>query len=1289
MGPPPPRSNRRHGRRQGTVALVLLLVVSGLVLGPDLGGLGASAAVGSGNFGAFALPGFPAGETGRLSLANALAAPLGPSNVSQTLVLANNSTIPGNFVPSSAAYYPYAGTYDARGDSVWWAAGVLVAFNGTRELTNRTFAEPGGFFTAVGLDPTTDQLFAPDYYTGNASVINASTLSVVAHVGVGSNPSSVTYDNATGEMYVANSGSGNVTVINATTLATVANLSTGNAPIGVAIDPALQEAFVANEYSNNLTIVNTSSLLEVGSIGLPTGCFFGCQPQSVEFDPQNGTIWVAMGSAREVTVVDAQTGSLVANISVGGRPADLTYSPAYNEMFVSNVHGWVSEINATTYALNPGTVPAVGPAGMVDDPHDGVLWVGMPGQNAVTNNMRLVNESSFTTVRTVSTNGPSMDDLVFDPATNQLVSLAGADGLLVTLNETTPALLGAVPLPGYSTPLHGAYDAGDGLLWVGESGGNDTVALYAGNYSFAANISVQNPASGLLPAEADAVAVDPANHTVFVTELGSQYVAAVDDQNFQVVAQVPVGSEPAGIAYDSAMNEILVANEASNNLTIFNASTYASVGSVAVGSSPDSVAYDSANDEVYTADYASDLVTVINTTTDRAVANVSVGVGPWAVVADPASGLLYVSNSASDNLSVLNGRTNGVVSSIPVGTDPTGISINESTGTIYVANDGSSSLSVLPACPTTSCLTISSLQISPSPASAGQPMTVSVSVEYAVGNVTYGYLGLPRGCVPVNASNLTCAPEVGGTFNITEWARDSTGRNVSANATVVVTAPVPTVHAFAFSPTSIHLGRSSTVTANVTGGGSWLAFAYSDLPPGCTSQNLSSFSCTPTSTGSYTVNLTVTNSYDEVATAQASLSVTADPHPNIGSFTATPASAYLGGTVTLVVNTTGTHGRLGYTYENLPAGCASANLSVLACTPTVTGNFTVTVTVTNLLAQTAQANVTFQILPDPRPSLTGFSASPPTVNRGSPTSFTVDASVSVGWLEYDYTGLPSGCTPTNASTVPCTPIVSGTFTVSVTVTDEFGESVGANTTLVVTDYTPPTISSFSASTNPVYVTHSTTLTVLATGTSLTFSYTGLPPGCLSSDSSTLLCTPNQAGTFTVKVVVTGVGGLSSSATLSISVVTPPTLILASFVSAPSSVQIGNSAVLTASVTGPVGAVTYVYTGLPSGCSSTNASTLDCRPSSTGVYNVSVAATDQLGRSVHGSLALTVTLAVGATGVPSPPAGWGVLALVAVAILAIVIVALFLARGRGTAAPEASADNPSPSTEDWSETPGPP
>lgn len=261
---------------------------------------------------------------------------------------------------------------------------------------------------------------------------------------------------------------------------------------------------------------------------------------------------------------------------------------------------------------------------------------------------------------------------------------------------------------------------------------------------------------------------------------------------------------------------------------------------------------------------------------------------------------------------------------------------------------------------------------------------------------------------------------------------------------------------------------------------------------------------------------------------------------SIASFTATPSIAILGDTIQLNVTVAGGTAPYTYTYTGLPAGCSSQNASSLPCTPTSVCNCTVTVSVTDGAGDSASYKATFTVTSNTTQLMVSeFLVSPASISVGSLANFTVATIGGKGTLSYHYSGLPPGqCQALDASSFPCRPSSAGVFNVTVIVTDQAGHSASGNTTLTVTQVAGgPQIVSFTFYPSVVMVNSTSTASVTTTGGigTFTYSYDGLPPGCVTMNESTFSCTPTLEGIYTVRVFVNDSVGHSATATARLSV----------------------------------------------------------------------------------------------------------------------------------------------------------
>jgi hypothetical protein len=161
------------------------------------------------------------------------------------------------------------------------------------------------------------------------------------------------------------------------------------------------------------------------------------------------------------------------------------------------------------------------------------------------------------------------------------------------------------------------------------------------------------------------------------------------------------------------------------------------------------------------------------------------------------------------------------------------------------------------------------------------------------------------------------------------------------------------------SSNALDVGQLASFSCVVVGGVS--AYSYSwTFGDGSTGSGASTSHIYSTP-GTMTVVCTATDTLGTMAKDSTKVSVGTDP--SITAFAASPASLSAGEKITFVVVTSGGDGPLSYSYENLPAGCLSTNSASLSCYPTSSGNYRVTVTVTERGGESATGTVSITVGP--------------------------------------------------------------------------------------------------------------------------------------------------------------------------------------------------------------------------------------------------------------------------------------------------------------------------------------
>ncbi len=421
----------------------------------------------------------------------------------------------------------------------------------------------------------------------------------------------------------------------------------------------------------------------------------------------------------------------------------------------------------------------------------------------------------------------------------------------------------------------------------------------------------------------------------------------------------------------------------------------------------------------------------------------------------------------------------------------------------------------------------------PVSADVGQTVLFTTQAVGGSGGYTYSWLGLPTGCSSANTAVISCIPTGTGTFTIKATVTDSNGFSATSSGLQFTVNSPPTIVAFTASPTRLDITQTVTFVASATGGAGTLSYSYSGLPPGCTTTDTTTISCAPTSTGVYATSVHVTDSNGFTVTSSP-LSVVVNPDPVVNSFTTSRAIIDLSQQATFTVSASQGTGTLSYSYAGLPPGCSTSNASILTCTPSTGGSYTITATVIDEAGKTASASATITINPDP--VILRFTSSSLTVDVGEKVSIVVAASGGTGKLSYFYTGLPGGCATANTPIIACVPSSQGTYSVTLTLTDSAGFAM-TSSPISITVNPDPTIASFTVSLASIDLGQSPVLAVSAQGGTgqLSYAYSGLPPGCVSANTASLTCTPSSSGTYTIEVTVTDQAGRSTTSSVNLNV----------------------------------------------------------------------------------------------------------------------------------------------------------
>jgi YVTN family beta-propeller protein len=654
-----------------------------------------------------------------------------------------------------------------------------------------------------------------------------------------------------------------------------------------------------------------------------------------------------------------------------------------------------------------------------------------------------------------------------------------------------------------------------------------------------------------------------------------------------VIATIPVGCGPFGAAYDSLKNEIFVANSCANTVSVISVSAGAAIATITLpaGSTPEGVAFDTSNGYVYTANPGAGTVSIISDKTNKVLTTIAAGYFPWGITYDSRNGYVYTANDGSgDSVQVISGLS--IIDTIQVGSSPDGITYDGESDYIYAANSGTHTLSVISGATNTVVGTIAYGDWFPYWVAYGSKSGDVYVADYGSADVyvVSGYTNKVVSKINMPSSTVEMSYDSGN-----DDAYATAGCYIASNQVWVID------------------GSTNTYLTAITVGTNPCGVAYDPV-----------------------------NGYLYVANSGSNtVSVISTSNPQATTPSPSVSSVDLSQGVTFTTSAVGGIAPYTYVWNNLPTGCTSASVTILTCVPTGPGIFHVSVTITDATGySTMSGAVTFPVYIDPTVSVPNPSM--PSADMGQTLTFIANVTGGSGtYIGYTWAvSSPSlGCVVASSPKIVCTPTTNGTYDVSLYVTDSNGCSSGtpggcaavATVSAPFIVYTDPSVGRPTAYPHIIDAGQTVNFTsATPTGGLPPYIYTwlGLPANCTSSGIIYDVCTPHTGGAFNISVAVTDTNGYSITS-LPLTYTVNSTLTVTLSASA-SKADLGQS--IHYAGTASYGAPPYIYTWtFPSemGCGNSTGSMLNCTPTETGTFHVTIWVFDRAGKNVATSASLIV------------------------------------------------------------------
>ena len=838
-------------------------------------------------------------------------------------VLYQSGTAPHASIEFNSAGQSYTIVDDPQNDMVY-LTGVSGGIGIIDALTNSSagnisappYLGPSFAYDGITLDPVHHRLYVslinPDTSgdlisfqpapTANASLAHSNT-----SLGYDALPEGIAYDSIDHRILVADSNqyggaSMNLTEVSTATEGVVGSLGLQHLPTGAVYDPMTNAIYVYDGGNGFVYEIadGTDTIVASAFAGYTEFSYAGVVGQ-VAYDPTDDTIFVDWFTSvvpmnEGVAQFSATSLTFIRNWTEGfDFPSGMAYDPTDNVLYVANWDGEnVTAINVTTGAER-WSPTGEEPIGVAYDPAGRYIDIA----NELGNNVTVLVASTGANAANVPA-GSEPWGALYDPANGNVYVSDYLGGELTVINGTTNARLTQIAVGGINGPTWLAYDSVNQTIIAAYPGVAPTLADHSG--------------LGL---------VNASNGTYFgQIEFGLQdYGLAYDTgtQSLFAVATYPGAVYEVGIGGGTPkLRASLVAQP--NEITL-GAQTYLNTTATG-GKSPYRYAYTTlpagcTNQSVAslpcTPTASGQFFVGVNVTdskgnTASAVAELTVlpsGPTTLEVSITPVPSTVYVGDSTSLETAVSGGTGPGtysfVYSTLPGDCTTQNVSTlpctPTATGTFFVGvnvtdasgNHGSAAamLTVLSSGP-------SSLVVSITPVPATFYVGSSTSLETAVsggtgaGTYTFVYSTLPGGCATQNQSTLPCTPAAVGTYFVGVNVTDAQGEHGSAGAMLTVEA-VPNGYrvSVAADPSSFVVGNATELTATVQGSPTGaVTYSWPSLPPGCSSADSSTIACTPTSSGTFLVQVATHDAGGHFE--NATTNVTVAPHPSAPTSSATP-----------------------------------------------------------------------------------------------------------------------------------------------------------------------------------------------------------------------------------------------------------------------------------------------------------------------------------------------------------------------------------------------------------------
>lgn len=199
----------------------------------------------------------------------------------------------------------------------------------------------------AGLKHAHGVVFAPALHRGYVSsggddrvvAFDLATLKPLADIPTGKSPDAMLFDSASGHVFAFNVKSNDATVIDAATNKVVATVPLPGKPELAASD-GHGKVFVNLEDKSQIAVIDAKTSTSTGTLALGT-----CEePTGLAIDAAHQRLF-AVCANKQMAIVDAGNGKLIARVAIGDGPDGVVFDPASANAFSSNSDGTLTVVH--------------------------------------------------------------------------------------------------------------------------------------------------------------------------------------------------------------------------------------------------------------------------------------------------------------------------------------------------------------------------------------------------------------------------------------------------------------------------------------------------------------------------------------------------------------------------------------------------------------------------------------------------------------------------------------------------------------------------------------------------------------------------------------------------------------------------------------------------------------------------------------------------------------------------------------------------------------------------------